>query len=98
MHARIVTFEGSSERMQGVDPGQHFRERVLPTLQQQAGFQRVYLLLDRTRGKLMGITLWESEETAQKAMQAMEPIRAASAQEMGAPSVAPEDYEVIYSG
>jgi hypothetical protein len=98
MHARVVTFEGSSDRMQGEDPGKHFRERVLPTLQQQTGFQRVYVLLDRTRGKLLGITLWENAETAQAAMQAMEPIRNASAQEMGAPSVPSESYEVIYSG
>jgi hypothetical protein len=98
MHARVVTFEGSSERMQRVDPGQHFRERVLPTLQQQAGFQRVYVLLDPSRGKLLGITLWENEEAVQAAMQAMEPIRNASAQEMGSPSMAPESYEVVYSG
>ena len=97
MHARIVTFEGSPERMQGEDPGRRFRERVLPTLQQQAGFKGAYVLLDRARGKLLGITLWESEQAAQDAMRAMEPVRDASAQEMGAPSVAPEGYEVVYS-
>ena len=97
MHARVVTFEGSSERMQGEDAGRRFRERVLPTLQQQAGFKGAYVLFNRSRGKLLGITLWESEESAQKAMQAMDPIRAASAQEMGAPTVAPEDYEVVHS-
>ena len=96
MHARVVTFQGSPEQVQqGAE--QRFRERVLPTLQQQAGFKGAYVLLDRTRGKLLGITLWESEEHAHRAMAAMEPIRDASAREMGAPSVAPEGYEVVYA-
>ena len=96
MHARVVTFQGSPEQVQqGAE--QRFRERVLPTLQQQAGFKGAYVLLDRTRGKLLGITLWESEEAAHRAMVAMEPIRDASAREMGAPSVAPEGYEVVYA-
>ena len=56
MHARVVTFQGSPEQVQqGAE--QRFRERVLPTLQQQAGFKGAYVLLDRTRGKLLGITL-----------------------------------------
>ena len=96
MHARVVTFQGSPEQIQqGAET--RFRERVLPTLQQQAGFKGVYVLLDRARGKMLGITLWESEEAARGAMAAMEPIRTASAQEMGAPSVAPEGYEVVYA-
>jgi hypothetical protein len=75
MHARVVTFEGSSERMQGEDPGRRFRERVLPTLQQQAGFKGVYVLFNRARGKLLGMTLWESEEAARKAMEYSRGVR-----------------------
>lgn len=97
MHARIVTFEASPERMQGMDRERHFRERVLPTLQQQAGFKGAYVLLNRERGRMLGITLWEDEQAAQGAMRAMEPIRDASAREMGAAAVAPEGYEVVYS-
>jgi heme-degrading monooxygenase HmoA len=96
MHARLVTFQGSPDRMQA-EAGQRFRERVLPTLQQQAGFKGAYVLLNREQGKLLGLTLWESEQAARAGMQAMEPIRTASAQEMGVPSVAPEGYEVVYS-
>jgi heme-degrading monooxygenase HmoA len=97
MHARVVTFQGSPGQVQGEDRERHFRERVLPTLQQQAGFKGAYVLLDRQHGKMLGITLWESDEAARAAMGAMEPIRNASAQAFGAPSVAPESYEVVYS-
>ena len=96
MHARVVMFEGAPDRVQeGAE--RRFRERVLPTLRQQAGFKGAYVLLNRELGKMLGITLWESEQAAQDAMQAMEPIRTASAQEMGVPSVTPENYEVVYS-
>ncbi len=96
MHARVVTFEGAPEQVQqGAE--QRFRERVLPALRQQPGFKGAYVLLNRERGKLLGITLWENAQAAQAAMQAMEPIRTASAQEMGAPAVTPEEYEVVYS-
>ena len=95
MYASTVSFQGSPERMG--DPGQGFRERVLPALQQQAGFRGAYVLFDRARGKLLGITLWESEQAAEAAMRAMEPMRNESAANMGAGPPAVEAYEVIYS-
>ena len=95
MHARIVTFQSSPERIG--DPGQGFRERVLPELQQQAGFRGAYVLLDRAGGKLLGITLWENEQAAEAAMQVMEPMRKESAANMGAGPPAVEGYEVIYN-
>ena len=95
MHARIVRFQSSPERMG--DPSQGFREGVQPTPQQQAGFKEAYVLFDRAGGKLLGITLWESQQVAEAAMQAMEPIRKESAANMGAGPPAVEGYEVIYS-
>jgi heme-degrading monooxygenase HmoA len=95
MHARIVTVQGSPEKMQ--DPGSTFRERVLPALQEQAGFNGVYVLLDRARGRLLGISLWESDEAAGAGMAALEPIRNQAAAAMGAPAPSVEGYEVVYS-
>jgi hypothetical protein len=96
MHARVVTFQGSPEKMQ--DPEAGFRERVLPVLQQQPGLKSVMILLDRKRGKLLGITLWESEQTADAATTAMQPIGNRSAAEFGASEPTREAFEVIYSG
>ena len=97
MHARVVTFQGSPDRMQQ-ELRDRFRERVLPALQQQPGFQRVFVLLDRARGKVLGISLWESEAAAEAAMRVMEPIRAESAEALGAGAPTGEAYEVLYSG
>jgi len=96
MYARIVTVQGSPEKMQ--DPGSTFRERVLPALQQQPGFKGVHVLLDRTRGRLLAISLWESDEAAQAAMSALEQTRNQAAAAIGAPPPSVEGYEVVYSG
>jgi heme-degrading monooxygenase HmoA len=96
MYARIVTVQGSPEKMQ--DPGSTFRERVLPALQQQPGFKGSHVLLDRTRGRLLAISLWESDVAAQAAMSALEQTRNQAAAGMGAPAPSVEGYEVVYSG
>jgi heme-degrading monooxygenase HmoA len=46
------------------------REHVLPLLRQQDGFKGFITLEDRQSGKLIGITLWESEQ----AMRASEEV------------------------
>jgi hypothetical protein len=64
---------GSSDKIK--DPGSYFRERVLPVLKQQPGFKSAHLLVDPTQGKLMGISLWESEQAAQAAREIPGPGR-----------------------
>jgi hypothetical protein len=96
MHARVVTFQGSLDKIQ--DPGSHFRERVLPVLRQQTGFKSTHLLVDRTRGKLVGISLWESEQAVEAARAALDPIGRESAAAFGASAPSVESYEVVYSG
>jgi heme-degrading monooxygenase HmoA len=97
MHARIVRFQGSPERMRE-DPGQQFRERVLPMLRQQAGLKGAHVLLDRAGGTLLGMTLWESEQAATAAMRALEPMRNERAAALGVAPPSVESYEVVYSG
>ena len=62
MHARIITRQGSPERLE--DARSHFRERVRPEMRQLAGYKGAYLLGDRQRGKIVGVAPWESEATA----------------------------------
>jgi hypothetical protein len=94
MFARVVTFEGPAERLaEGAE--QRFRSQVLPTLQQQAGFQGALVLLDRANGRLLGLTLWDTAEHLQAAGRAMNPTRDASAAEMGAGPATADDYEVV---
>jgi heme-degrading monooxygenase HmoA len=63
MHARIVTVQFQPGK---VDEGtQIYRESILPEMRQQAGFQGVMALLDRSTDKGISITLWQTEANAQ---------------------------------
>jgi heme-degrading monooxygenase HmoA len=83
MNARVVTFQGSADRV-ATGAQERFRETVLPALQQQAGFAGALVLLAPTDGTVLGITLWESAEQAQAAGAALDRVRDATAQAMDA--------------
>lgn len=97
MIARVVTFQGPPEGI-AERGAQGFNERILPTLRRQAGFQSALVLLDRAQGKLLGITLWDTEEHARAAAAALEPLRETSSAEMGATAATAETYEVVARG
>ena len=60
MHAQVTTVEASPARLD--EATHHFRQHILPELQQMDGFQGFIALGNRRSGKLLSITLWESEE------------------------------------
>ncbi len=63
MYARVVTTQYQPGKL---DEGLHiFRESVLPELKQQAGFQGITLLLDRSNNKMAGISLYQTEADLQ---------------------------------
>jgi heme-degrading monooxygenase HmoA len=60
MFASLSTFQGPPDQIdQGV---RYAQENIVPTLQEVEGFEGVYLLVERQSGKVLTITLWESEE------------------------------------
>lgn len=93
MHARVTRVTGSADR---TDEGiQSFRDKVLPVVQQAAGFRGTLLLVDRQSGKGIGISLWESEEDMRASEEAVAPTRQQTTEALGAtgePEV--ERYEV----
>ena len=94
MHARVVTFQGDPAKMQ--EMGTMFPQRVLPVLKQQRGFKGVTVLLDRERGKALGISLWESADAADAAMAVIGPMRQEQAATMGSSAPPAEGFEVIF--
>ena len=68
MIAHIAEFEGPAGVLEGVGM-QGFRERVIPVLQAQPGFDGYLILLNREKGKLLGVTLWDTEENGRLATQ-----------------------------
>ena len=92
MHARVTTMEGSSERL---DEGlREIKEEVLPELQQQDGFRGFVVFDNRQDGKLVGFSLWESEQAMQASEEVGERTRRKSAQTMSDTIAGVERYEV----
>ncbi len=64
MYARVTTVQYNNAG--AVDEGaQIYRESILPATQQLQGFKDVIALGDRSTGKAMVITFWETEADAQ---------------------------------
>ena len=72
-----------------------FHERVVPVLRAQPGFEGCLTLLDRENGKMLGVTLWDSEENGRLAGARLEQERRTGMAEMGAASPPPVLYEVL---
>ncbi|MDQ3734510.1 MAG: hypothetical protein M3400_11020 [Actinomycetota bacterium] len=66
MIAHVVEFQGPTEVLENVGMD-GFNERVLPILRAQPGFEGCLNLLDRERGKLLGVTLWDTHENGELA-------------------------------
>ncbi len=92
MHARVTTLEGPTDGMDVAT--RHLEEDVLPQLRQQDGFKGFIALGDRQGGKLLGVSLWESEEAMRSSEEVADRTRGESAQAAGAQIVGVERYEV----
>lgn len=91
MFARVSTIQGSPDQAEKAIGG-----LVLPEVQEVAGFKGAYALLDRKSGKVMLITLWETEEAMQSTAESANQLRREIAKDAGAtapPMV--EVYEVV---
>ena len=95
MYARVTVVQGSPDKVeQGIDS---FNSAVLPTVKGVDGYRAAFLLVDRTTGKGMGITLWESEEARQRGAEAVDEARAATIKAMGGTVPPVDEYEVVAS-
>ena len=93
MFARVRITSGVPEK---VDDGiRHFRENVVAGYRNAAGFKGAYLLVNRKSGKVMGVTLWDTEANMQATAAASEKLRAAGTQVVSGTTPAPEEYEVV---
>lgn len=92
MYARVSTFQGSPE---GVEKGlQLLRETVIPSVRGIPGNVGVISLVDRSSGKSIGITFWESEAALHESEQAAGGVRERAADESDSQIVGVERYEV----
>jgi hypothetical protein len=92
MHARVSTIHGSADQAEaGIS---NFRDNVVP-FTREGGGKGSLLLVDRENGKVIAITLWESEQALRASEEKANQLRAQAAEQAGA-SQAPtvERYEV----
>lgn len=82
MHARVSTIEAPPERVdEGID---RVINGVLPSLREMPGFDGVLSLVDRTTGRSLTITLWDSEEALQTSEERANQLRSQAAGDLGA--------------
>ena len=78
MFVRVSTFAGSPDQVdESIREG---REQIVPAVRQIRGCKGLLYLVDRTTGKAMSVTLWETEEAMRMSEQAADQIRGESVQ------------------
>lgn len=95
MFARVTVVQTSTDKLD--EGAATFKEKVLPTAKDQPGYQGAAFFADRSSGKAMGFTLWESEEARSKAGEALVQARQAALDVMGASAPPVDEYEVVVS-
>ncbi len=93
MFARATTFFASPERVE--DGIRNFRDQVLPVAEVERGFRGGYLLVDHKSGRMLSITLWDSERDLQDSEPTAATLRMQTAETIGAAAIPMvEPYEV----
>ena len=95
MFGRVSTFEGSPEQV--VELTRFARDQVLPALEGLDGFSGILGLVDRQSGKVIAVTLWESEEALRASEEAANRLRDESAGAVNETITGVERYEVTFA-
>ena len=70
-------------------------QQVLPAVRQLDGYQGMLAGVDRTSGKVVTFTLWESEEAMRASEEAANRLRGDAVDELAVPQPSVERYEVV---
>lgn len=92
MYARVTVVQGSPDKIEdGIDS---FKSQVLPVVKSVDGYKASFLLVDRSTGNGLGISLWETEDARRQGGEAVNEARAATIQAMGGTVPPVDEYEV----
>lgn len=91
VHARVSTYQGTSET---IDRSLEQADEVVPVVRGMDGSRGMIYLVDRSSGKSLSITLWESAEAMQASEEAANRLRRDSSASAGDTIVDVERYEV----
>lgn len=90
MHARATILEQADPE----EATRVLREQVLPQARELDGFQGIIGLVDRSTGKAIGYTLWESETAMAASEEAANRVRSEAVEAIGSQTPTVERYEV----
>jgi len=93
MFARVSTVQGSPNQVEEGIKAVH--EQVIPAAKGMPGFKGMLALADRASGRMVGITLWESEDALMKSEDAANQLRSDTSNAGGAEIVSVERFEVV---
>ncbi len=88
MFARVSTYRGDADRLIKA-----FGMVTLP-LEQLEGFSHSHLLVDRARGKVVSMTVWESREALSASAARANEMRKQASQAGGGSIESVEEYEI----
>jgi hypothetical protein len=92
MFARARITHGTPDKAEeGI---RHFRDVVVPAYREVSGFRGGYMLVDRKKGKLIGVTLWATEADMHATEATSRQLRTAGSQAAGGEVHSVEVYEV----
>jgi heme-degrading monooxygenase HmoA len=81
MHARMFEFEGGTEEIEAaVALG---RDEILALERQMPGFRGLIVLSDKDAGKLISLSLWETEEQMRRSEESARTITRLAQQSLG---------------
>ena len=94
MHARMSVTQYPPQLVDQLEAaGRQAGQQMAPILRSMPGFRGGYWLADRANGKIVGITLWDSEQAVQGYEAATAELRAQAA--AGQPQQQVEHFEVF---
>ena len=91
MHARATTIQGSPDR---IDEAIEQYRNALAMFRDIPGNRGAFLLVDRSAGRGIGVSLWESEQAVQESRQRADELRQQAAEQAQGQIVTVEEYEV----
>ena len=94
MFARVSVFEARPEQLDEMK--REGLEHILPALEMQSGYNGGLVLADRQSGKVLAVTLWESEQAMEVTEEAAHWLVAFGAEAAGGIVRDVERYEVFF--
>jgi heme-degrading monooxygenase HmoA len=92
MLARVNSVQTATDKLAGLVK---WAEEQLPAAHEAPGFKGFYLLADRQSGKLMSISLWDSDDATRQFEARGAQAREEASSELGIASPPGEVYEVV---